>query len=555
MRARLAALATLVVATSLYPQQQPPLVESIEVRVTNVDVVVTDRKGNPILGLTKDDFELYDENVQQPITNFYEVRRGEDMSAPVGNQDVPLAIRQRRIALFVDSGTLTPSRKSAVLLSVEKFIDHMRPEDLLMLVTWRSGTEIVTPFTNDKSVLKKGLDTIAHTGPTGAGSRSVEDLVRQQIQQMWQAAEDSRSDPLPLITFPRAYEESRNIVTSHGHQLFEQERELLNTFDAVATTMAGLEGKKVLVFVAENLPENPAADMYRYVNNLFGPYLDRNQVLDFDTSLGVTGNDLPRMIEGVARDASANGITIYTIGAAASDSDFGSHNGDESVDYTYTFARDANTASSLQTIAEVTGGVAITRTSNFDLAFDTINRDLSSYYSLGYKPVAEGIKPHNVIVKVKKGDYRVRSRRSFIVKSSDEMMSDRTIANLYLANDAGEWPISVRIGKMTSEGGDVVVPIQVVIPSTLTLIPQEDKLVGGLTMYFATGDAAGRTSTVIRVPEDLRIPAAIEQTVRAKPMIYQTSLRVRAGENLLSVAIVDRVSGTMGFTRRKFVAR
>jgi hypothetical protein len=206
-------------------------------------------------------------------------------------------------------------------------------------------------------------------------------------------------------------------------------------------------------------------------------------------------------------------------------------------------------------MAEVTGGVAITRTSNFDLAFDSINRDLSSYYSLGYKPVAEGIVQHKVEVKVKNPDYKVRARQTFIVKSNDEQMSDKTVANLYLGNGSSEWPISVRIGKTKTEGRDFLVPIQVVIPSTVTLIPQEDKLAGGLTMYFATGDARGRTSTVIRVPENLLIPAAIEQTVRAKPFIYQTSLRVRGGENLLSVGVVDRLSGTTGFTRAKFVAR
>ena len=78
MRARLAALLTLIAATSVFPQQ--PLVETIEVRVANVDVVVRDRHGNPVVGLTKDDFELFDDGARQNLTNFYEVRRGEDAS-------------------------------------------------------------------------------------------------------------------------------------------------------------------------------------------------------------------------------------------------------------------------------------------------------------------------------------------------------------------------------------------------------------------------------------------------------------------------------------------
>src|SRR5262249_45816937 len=116
MRARLAALVTLIAAASVFPQQQPPLVESIEVRIANIDVVVRDRSGHPVTGLTKDDFQLFDGGKPQTITNFYEVQRGESAPDQPGSEsDVPLEVRQRRILVFVDSASLTPARKKAVL--------------------------------------------------------------------------------------------------------------------------------------------------------------------------------------------------------------------------------------------------------------------------------------------------------------------------------------------------------------------------------------------------------------------------------------------------------
>ena len=76
---RILALITLA-ATSLVAQQSqqspsslPKLVESIDVKVINVDVVVTDKKGNAVTGLTKDDFELFENGQPKLITNFYEV--------------------------------------------------------------------------------------------------------------------------------------------------------------------------------------------------------------------------------------------------------------------------------------------------------------------------------------------------------------------------------------------------------------------------------------------------------------------------------------------------
>jgi len=72
------ALAVSAITTNLFAQQ---IAETIEVRVTNVDVVVTGRDGKPMRGLTRDDFELYENKKLQPITNFYEIT-GETVPEP-----------------------------------------------------------------------------------------------------------------------------------------------------------------------------------------------------------------------------------------------------------------------------------------------------------------------------------------------------------------------------------------------------------------------------------------------------------------------------------------
>src|SRR5258707_8475528 len=51
--------------------------EVIEVRVVEVEVVVTDAHGKPVSGLTKNDFELREGGKPREITNFYAVDRGE----------------------------------------------------------------------------------------------------------------------------------------------------------------------------------------------------------------------------------------------------------------------------------------------------------------------------------------------------------------------------------------------------------------------------------------------------------------------------------------------
>ena len=61
-------------ATVRTGKASPALVENIDVRIINVDVVVTDKRGNFIPNLTADDFIILENSVPKPITNFYEVQ-------------------------------------------------------------------------------------------------------------------------------------------------------------------------------------------------------------------------------------------------------------------------------------------------------------------------------------------------------------------------------------------------------------------------------------------------------------------------------------------------
>ncbi len=93
------------------------------------------------------------------------------------------------------------------------------------------------------------------------------------------------------------------------------------------------------------------------------------------------------------------------------------------------------------------------------------------------------------------------------------------------------------------------------MPSTITLLPQDANLVGGFVLYFVGGDPKGGTSPVMRRPVSVRIPSSAERNIRAKPITFTTAIRVNPGESTLSVAVLDQVSGAMGFARTNVIAR
>src|SRR6478609_9404825 len=116
--------AVAVVFFALVIQAQEKVSETVEVRVVNVDVVVRDRAGNPVHGLTKDDFEIYQNGKKQVITNLYEAAPAppaavttaattEPTASPASMLTSPFTdVRPHRILVLVDNYSLDPARRA-----------------------------------------------------------------------------------------------------------------------------------------------------------------------------------------------------------------------------------------------------------------------------------------------------------------------------------------------------------------------------------------------------------------------------------------------------------
>src|SRR3954465_3781265 len=109
----------LAIALSAAVSLAQQVAESIEVRVVNVDIVVRDRAGKPVTGLTKADFEIFENGQKREISNLYEVRAPASPATPVAKtaapaepapaeSEAPVEIRPRNIVMFVDNYSLQP---------------------------------------------------------------------------------------------------------------------------------------------------------------------------------------------------------------------------------------------------------------------------------------------------------------------------------------------------------------------------------------------------------------------------------------------------------------
>jgi Ca-activated chloride channel homolog len=118
-------------------QQAPAL--SIDVDVVSFDVVVTTQNGDPISGLEKQHFKVFDDDVEQTITNF------SPSEAPL--TVVILAEFSNTIGYYFDD----------VVQPAAGFIQSLRPDDWGALIAFDIRPEILTDFTKNKNELFDGL--------------------------------------------------------------------------------------------------------------------------------------------------------------------------------------------------------------------------------------------------------------------------------------------------------------------------------------------------------------------------------------------------------------
>jgi VWFA-related protein len=531
----------------------PKLVENIDVRVINVDVVVTDRKGTVITGLKKDDFEIFENGVPKPISNFYAVEGGRPMET---EGELPAATAQkataetvkpaelpdnlkRRIIFYIDNLSMAPFNRNRVFTSMKEFIKStMRPGDEAMIATFNRSMKVRVPFTRDPIQLEQMLDSIA--GESAMGTTNASE--RQQVQDRIKETDN----------YDEAVATARSYAQSVEHDL----RQSAESLNGLMTTLAGVEGKKILVLASEGFPMQPGREVFQYIDEVSN---EKNWRFS-GTILEGMSFDSTSLIQSNARTANANGITMYTVHAGGLTG--GSEMSAEHAAPTPVSVSQAiitNTTDSMRLMADMTGGVASIQTNNFAQAFRNIARDLDTYYSLGYRATTERVdRQRSLTVRVKNKNYVARSRQTFVEKSTYAEMNDKVVANLLYKTKQNDLKILVRTGAPAATDEDLYkVPVEIQIPmDSLTLLPQgEGEYVGGFDVYVAVANRDGDMSDVSRKSHQLRVPASDMARAKGKYYTYSVDLLMEKGLNKISIGVVDNISNVSGFAREQVIAQ
>lgn len=541
-----AVLAGWAAAPRLAAQEKPgagsaPFIAREGVSVTNLDVVVTDGKGNRITGLKKEDFIVVEDGVELPVSNFTAIEQGRFLLPPEEPAALaapeaaptpvaaPLPAPKTRIVIFIDNVHITPFDRNRVLRNVETFVrDAIKGDVEGMIVTFNRTLKVRRKFTNDGRDLSDILKQIEEESALGSQTDS-------ERRDIIKAIDDS-------TTADQAVGRVRQYVQS-------LENDLKFTFDAMKTTinqLSGVEGRKILVHVSGGLPQSPGLELWSYVQARYPN--------STSYSMGQFEFDKTTSYLGIIQAANSAGVSMYAIDAAglSVDSNVTAENRTTSqrID---TFIEKNNLQNMLLLMAEETGGRAIINRNDVLIALKDMEKDYTSYYSLGYRSVRSGLdRPHKVDVKLKaKKGLTILARRSYVEKGFDTKVREAVTSALFFSRDDNPLGAALTVGDPVPDRGNFIVPILIKVPfSRIAMLPEGAKARGRLVFYFVVVDSEGKQSELTSQPVMVELDAKTLAAQSKRDFLYDVKLVMIPGGQKLSLAIRDDITNTTSYLQK-----
>jgi len=454
----LISLALLFSAPSILAADDAPVVKAdLEVRVLNLRVTVQDKDGAFVPGLGADEFLLEVNGRDIPVRLFHEVRDGRpifpaDAAPPAGEEGTaapamaaPGAEKEEPLhyVFFFDNLHMDPANRPRVVSKLNTFVDEMFDVgDRAMVVHFEQGFKLNTRFTSNPNVLKDSLKRASMQAafPGGLANTGTGDIYGP-------------------------------IAALNDRDLGEKSYYAKLTCEALGTLstfLAGIPGKKVIVFLSEELP----VEMGSGLN--FG---DQRRGSTNRTAAGAFNEKLA-LFETV-RQLNAAEIPVFALDARGLGAET---------------RLTAVSSNGVTYLARETGGKAYVGSTAYSKALREIKGSLNNYYSIGIR--TDGWEPDRdyqlALDLSKQKGLNVSYQRAMSVSGPDTRMAQETLL-LHFDRRLERNPLEavaevVAADRVVKEGGPVTrLTLAVSLPQgRLGLVEQPNgSFIGELTIFIA----------------------------------------------------------------------
>jgi len=520
------------------------LAEKVTVFVTEVPVNVT-RNGEPVLGLTADNFELFSNGKLQRISGF-DVR---DLTALVPHQQqtaVPISARRHILFLFDFSfsqpGSLLRARKAAL----EVAADDLHPSDLVAVATYSlgQGANLVLNFTSDRSQLDAAIQSLA----VSRTSRLAADPLALTVIEPDAMTSDmgfSSGDSDPAQEQLRIMQAQANRADRRSRQL--QISDFARDLGALAQLLDSVQGRKDILFLSEGFDNSLV-----FASEDPGKIREMNQARESGQLWGVDPGErfgdatqqaaINEMLQAFRRtDCVIHSIDIGSTGV-------GSTTGGDDAGRTRAKMRSGGNQA-LSVMASETGGSYTRNTNELGPAMDQIMETTSVTYVLAFQPEVEPDgKYHRLRIKLKDvpGGAKLTHRPGYFAptpyaeRSPDERQL-QIAGQLLASQEGGAIPTSVLAVPFRHGDEEAFVPVLIEIEGDGLI---EGHVGDGLAVqifgYALDGD--GRIHDVFSHTVAIDLQQARE-ALRANGLKFYGTFRLEPGAYSVRILVVNGQTG------------
>ena len=343
-----------------------------------------------------------------------------------------------------------------------------------------------------------------------------------------------------------------SVARAYAEEVGNDAKLTLRALESVVESLAGIEGRKTMLYVSDGVPMHPGEDVFRIVEELCG------------TPSVFEAEDLATQFRRLTRLANANGVTVHSLETAGL-RNFSSSSAEENplpLDSLTIVNLDSEKAADTQQVlfnlASETGGRAALNGNDIRSDLAAIAGDLRSYYSLGYAPERSGDgRVHAIEVKVRREGLRARSRTTYTDRPREELLAARV--QTALLHGIVDNPLQAGLALVSSQPagrGVHLVTLRLQLPvKQLVLVAQGNAWTGQITLWVGARDIAGGNAPVRSVRVPIRIPAAGGKEQLARIFAYDLRMRMaERSEQTVAVGIQDDLGHTASFITGTFRA-
>ena len=510
----------------------PPLTAQVEVRVVNVDVSVTDSDGLPVAGLTKDDFQIYEDGKRQKITNFAFITSAGQSPANAPKAGTPSDDNRRRMLLIIDNNYLSIRDRNRALDTIEKYLNTSFTGEWAVAAVSHS-VDMLQTFTADKALIHEALAKARKMGSTEDQAK----IDRSVLSERYTTTNDIQLPPdyQAKIDFSAQEQSFRNLLT------------MQNTARAVVDTARSYSaepGKKFILLLTGGME----------INTAFSAFEDQQDSKELEE----IKLDTAKVCDAMVREANGANFTVHVVNARTREMAAPQHdvtNRSSGIN-TANLLRDFHPSpidvsdrdSIPLSIALGTGGMYLP--SN-DLAgsIQKVDATTSNFYSLGYSPGHSGDRQyHTIKVRVNRWGLRVANRVGYFDQTPDDRLEEMLRTRLEYEPGSGTLPVQVEMGTPgpAPVEQDLIVPITAEMPlAKITVIPRDQNLVGRVHVYCSVFDENGRNIGFTHQTQEVSMPQNVAQG--GGDFRYTVRVHLKKGEAFtVVITLRDELSNEIG---------